>query len=299
MNRHTFVNQANNSLLGCFLMLATVFQAPSAAKAEDSIPSGSSVTSLKAQEPIIAKIPPKPIEKMPPLAPSIKVLKQNQARTKLQQGMEKHKSGQLAEAEELFRHAVILDPQNTDGFFNLGALAEGRGDMISALSNYRSALHIRPNDSELKQAVQSIEEQLAHTRLTPAEEAGAPLVSSADELKSSQPPQTAPPIPKNGAVISVKPPGNEPLQANVSQQSFRFSSAMNDPPILGVTAGNGRPLVGVSPRTPPAVLSVTPRTRRRMGAVAGTALGIILSVGAGYATRGALHCPVCRVLGGF
>ncbi|MBK7841979.1 MAG: tetratricopeptide repeat protein [Candidatus Obscuribacter sp.] len=52
------------------------------------------------------------------------------------------------------------DPQNVDAFFNLGALAEGRGDLIVALGHYRAAHALNPKDKQITEAVSSMEKAL-------------------------------------------------------------------------------------------------------------------------------------------
>lgn len=78
----------------------------------------------------------------------------------LREGMEAHRKGEDAKAEQLFKRVVLLEPRNPDGYFNLGALAEKKNDLAGALMSYRAALHLSPNDRELKEAVDSVESQL-------------------------------------------------------------------------------------------------------------------------------------------
>lgn len=90
-------------------------------------------------------------------APSHKV---SQGTALLREGMEAHKRGEEAKAEQLFKKVVLLEPRNPDGYFNLGALAEKKNDLAGALMSYRAALNLSPDDRELREAVESVESQL-------------------------------------------------------------------------------------------------------------------------------------------
>lgn len=86
--------------------------------------------------------------------------KVSQATALLREGMEAHRKGEDAKAEQLFKKVVTLEPRNPDGYYNLGALAEKKKDLAGALMSYRAALTLTPNDRELQDAVDSVESQL-------------------------------------------------------------------------------------------------------------------------------------------
>ncbi len=86
--------------------------------------------------------------------------KVHQAAKLLKEGMEAHRRGEDAKAEQLFKRVVLLEPRNPDGYYNLGALAENKKDLAGALMSYRAALNLSPNDRELKEAVDSVESML-------------------------------------------------------------------------------------------------------------------------------------------
>ncbi len=85
---------------------------------------------------------------------------------KLARGAALHKEGRVDEAEAIFREVLAGNPRCVDAFYDLGAIAEGRGDMIGALSSYRAALALRPGDKELLDAVASTEAALKKSALT-------------------------------------------------------------------------------------------------------------------------------------
>jgi tetratricopeptide (TPR) repeat protein len=282
MNSGRAFGKTIRGTLGCSLILSALlaFQVPIAARAQinsDSL---------------------KPGENMPPMAPSLQTMRQNQARAMLQQGMEKHASGQSLEAEQLFHSAAALDPSNADSFFNLGALAEGRGDLVSALSNYRAALHIKPNEEELKQAVTSIEQQLSRAQAGSTQNGHHTASSSNVSLKSNHAIKPAPPIPHDATTFSVSPSAQRPLEATISQDSLKANSLMNDTTAIDTTPKSD-PTFAVATKKRAPLLNVSPRTRSTASIATRAALGVILSVGAGYAGAGALHCPICRLLRGF
>lgn len=100
--------------------------------------------------------------------------KVSQATALLREGMEAHRKGEDAKAEQLFKKVVTLEPRNPDGYYNLGALAEKKKDLAGALMSYRAALTLTPNDRELQDAVDSVESQLGvePTGSTMARESG-------------------------------------------------------------------------------------------------------------------------------
>ncbi len=84
----------------------------------------------------------------------------------LARGAALHREGKVEEAEAIFRDVLAHDPRNVDAFYDLGAIAEGRGDLIGALSDYRAALALRAGDRELQEAVTSTEATLKKSCLT-------------------------------------------------------------------------------------------------------------------------------------
>lgn len=72
-----------------------------------------------------------------------------------------HSSGNLSEASRLFEQVLAIDPKNTDANYNLGSMAEDRGDLDNALNYYRSAAASSPDDNDIKHAVASVERKVA------------------------------------------------------------------------------------------------------------------------------------------
>jgi|AGTN01.1.fsa_nt_gi hypothetical protein len=241
---------------------------------------------------------------MPPLKPKLDDTPASEspssvrARILLKAGARLHQQGNSVQAENLFRQAIALDPTNADAYFDLGALAEGKGDLVNALGQYRAGLALRQNDPELKEAVRSIEGKLrasardsdefrrpepiftVNDRQTPLLEARGPrypLLSADDPDAPTL--EVEPPF--NPQLTSTSP-GTGPFQLNVDQSQLNVPLYLGQPDPLLVNQPS-RSIQNVSQR------------RNNRGA-----LSILLTVGANAAMRGGgLHCPRCTLLRGF
>lgn len=78
----------------------------------------------------------------------------------LRSAMKLYAQGKTDEAEKQFRKALSLNKNSADAYYNLGVIAEGRGDLSSALNHYRSAARINPSDTDLASAISSLESKL-------------------------------------------------------------------------------------------------------------------------------------------
>ncbi len=78
----------------------------------------------------------------------------------LREAMKLYSAGKLNEAERVYRSVLAIDFRNPDANFNLGAIAEDKGDLKSAVTYYRTALRNNPDDDELKDALASVEKKL-------------------------------------------------------------------------------------------------------------------------------------------
>lgn len=134
------------------------------------------ISPLKAMTPksdIQTKAPVKPAPINNSVASSSRIKRngneQNQrAAALLREGMQAHNEGNDAKAEHLFKQVVLLQPRNPDGYFNLGAVAEQKGDLAGALMSYRAALNLNPHDNELKEAVNAVEGMLDPSATSPS-----------------------------------------------------------------------------------------------------------------------------------
>lgn len=71
--------------------------------------------------------------------------------------VKEYAAGHLPQAEKLFEQVLKYDPSNADAHFNLGAIKEWRNDLTSALAHYKAAYALKPNDSEIRDAVQAVQ----------------------------------------------------------------------------------------------------------------------------------------------
>ncbi|MBP6349535.1 MAG: hypothetical protein KA392_08375 [Candidatus Obscuribacter sp.] len=251
-----------------------------------------------------------------------------EVRNLLTYGARKHKEGSLTEAEDCFRRVLSQDPQNVDAFFNLGALAEGRGDLIVALGHYRAAHALNPKDKQITEAVSSMEKALkdggsgSDTRITRSGfsltppfalphplPVGGTIASPVDFTNTGfggslsafpQRPQGQNLLTPSGysasAAAPVLLPSADPAPVSQDGQLFQLTGTQNAamPPVVPVQQNN---------QTPPSLtvgnsqsgVAPTGPSRGRMAARA--AANMALSIGTSYALRGTgLHCPICRIV---
>jgi len=169
----------------------------------------------------------------------------------LKYGARKHNEGNYEEAEAAFRHVLSRDPANVDAFYDLGALAERKGDLIGALSSYRAALALKPHDKEIAEAVSSIEKSLRNR----------PAFSFRENHRQANRGQfvlpgvsSAAPASTNGpAYAPVAAPAAAPAQfpAIASDSSIGFDGA----PVLSAPVLNSAVMPGSAAEQPPLIAS--------------------------------------------
>jgi hypothetical protein len=230
------------------------------------------------------------------------------AQVLLKQGMAAHKAGNHQVAEDKFKRVLAMEPRNADAFFNLGAIAETRGDLLGALTNYRAALGINPLDRQLQDAVRSIEDQVANQNGTASSiafnshSASSPAYNRPPVYDVTQ--QTAPvynvsqyppPAPTNPNAFSL---GTAAYGANLQNQTPVYGVSQQPPPIYNVSQ-QPPPIYNVSQFPPPVVpVSSVPHcpvchVTHNQPPTHGL-INAFLSAGGG-AALGPLHCPICRL----
>lgn len=158
------------------------------------------------------------------------------AKEYLKHGAKMHSQGNSHMAESFFNKAINLDPHNPDGYFNLGALYEGRGELSMALQHYKLGLRVKPDDLEMREAVASLEGKLGRS-------------GSSDSARISRVDQGA----GYGSDIDLdinRDPGSIPFAPSISSLPSSMdpvSSPSNDPPALTSQA----PDSGVTPTPAP------------------------------------------------
>ena len=158
------------------------------------------------------------------------------AKEYLKHGAKMHSQGNSHMAESFFNKAINLDPHNPDGYFNLGALYEGRGELSMALQHYKLGLRVNPDDLEMREAVASLEGKLGRS-------------GSSDSARISRVDQGSGYGSGSGSDIDSDP-GSIPFAPSISSLPSSMdpvSSPSNDPPALTSQA----PDSGVTPTPAP------------------------------------------------
>jgi len=93
---------------------------------------------------------------LPQVAPPI-----DHAKNALHQALTLYQQGKLNDADIAFKRVLAIDPNNTDANFNLGAIAEGRGDLQNALKYYKAVLKVNPDDNDAQSGVNAVQQKLA------------------------------------------------------------------------------------------------------------------------------------------
>lgn len=199
-----------------------------------SVSNGSS--SLKSQKPALdAAEPVSKSTNLPNTLPKYQV----DSSAALEEAMRLYSEGKLDDAEAAFHAIIARDSQNADAYYNLGVIQEGRSDFAGALSNYRRAQSLNPQESDYRQAVSALE-----LKLGPAfSDKNSAKHSVAHNTGTTKPAEALPPLApprdsgtfaeanaKNGTVA-----GFEPIKATkaadkklVEQATADFKAARYD-----------------------------------------------------------------------
>lgn len=203
----------------------------------------------------------------------------------LRKGLKAHNDGHDDDAEKSFKEVLVLSPFNPDAYYNLGAIAEKKGDLVTALGNYRTALIAHPDDRQLQSAVAQIEDQIAHKQggvfQNPVVFKNSDKTILRGNASDFELQQRALGARQTPSVAPYYPPQNTPYTAQANQRALRA------------------PVVPVSQ-------SQQPNRRSKYTAAAGELAinvaragltGILSGRGVNAGTfMGSLHCPVCRLL---
>lgn len=138
------------------------------------------------------------------------------AKEYLKHGAKMHSQGNSHMAESFFNKAINLDPHNPDGYFNLGALYEGRGELSMALQHYKLGLRVKPDDLEMREAVASLEGKLGRS-------------GSSDSARISRVDQGSGYGSDTGSDIS-RDPGSIPFAPSISSLPSGMDPVSSTPP---------------------------------------------------------------------
>lgn len=87
----------------------------------------------------------------------------------MKEGMKLTQEHNWDEAARLFQEVIGKDPNNVNAYYDLGAIAENKGDFKDAINWYEAAHGLSPNDRSIKDAIASVQksqEAMAYGSLT-------------------------------------------------------------------------------------------------------------------------------------
>lgn len=99
----------------------------------------------------------------------------------LREAMKLYSEGKLVDAERVYQSVLAIDFRNPDANFNLGAIAEDRGDLKAAAGFYRTAIKSNPDDDEVKDALASVEQKLRTAQAAKAAPSNRPDDGAAND----------------------------------------------------------------------------------------------------------------------
>ena len=120
-------------------------------------------------------------------------------------------TGQLDQAERLYRQAAELDPRNSIAVVGLARVALDRGDEREAYTLARRALEIDPENAAAQRLAERLEEVIRYRGEEPPAVAGAPPVAPA---------QPAAPAPAPAPTPKTTPPGPRPVPPRRKRRSL-------------------------------------------------------------------------------
>jgi tetratricopeptide (TPR) repeat protein len=159
----------------------------------------------------------------------------------LADAMQLYQEGKVAQAESAFHGIIAKDPNNGDAYYNLAVIAEGKSDLNGALSYYRSALNLNPQDTDLQSAVVSVQNKLAQTNNSAPSHVASSYSSSSNPFaasSSSSAPRTAAPAQskaidearKNQLKSSVASASNDYKAGNYDSAVTKLNSVASQVP---------------------------------------------------------------------
>lgn len=105
-------------------------------------------------------------------------------------------TGQLDQAERLYRQAAQLDPRNSIAVVGLARVALDRGDEREAYTLARKALEIDPENAAGQRLAERLEEVIRFRGEEPPAVAGPPPISPAGTQEAAPTPKTTPSAPR-------------------------------------------------------------------------------------------------------
>jgi tetratricopeptide (TPR) repeat protein len=110
---------------------------------------------------------------------------QDKSKNLLREALKFYTQGQTSQAEDGFKRVLAVDQSNTDAYYNLGAIAEGKGDLNAALNYYNSGLRYSPSDPDLQNAARAVQTKLAQSTQSAPQSQGQAYASGNDLNKKA------------------------------------------------------------------------------------------------------------------
>lgn len=153
----------------------------------------------------------------------------------LADGMKRFSEGRVEEAQTIFQKVLAINPQSANAYFNLGVVAEERGDLSTALHNYRTALNLAPGEEDIAGAVAAVEGKLSKQLSVDARNSASREFELAAARAKKEPRARGVRSPSYPVLnVTQAPVGNVPERGrNVSNRSAVARAA------LGVAVGVG------------------------------------------------------------
>ena len=85
---------------------------------------------------------------------------QDDEKAVLKNAMQLYAHGQTDQAEREFRKVLSMNSRSVDAYYNLGVIAEAKGDLSGAMNYYRSASNFSPGDNDLREALNGVQTKL-------------------------------------------------------------------------------------------------------------------------------------------
>ncbi len=94
----------------------------------------------------------------------------DQIKLLLKKGSIQFSHGKYDKASGYYRKVLLLDPHNSDAYFNLGVIDEDTDKLEEALKNYQSALKSNPNDSGIITAIADVDNKINNKKFNPSKD---------------------------------------------------------------------------------------------------------------------------------
>ncbi len=113
-------------------------------------------------------------------------------------------TGQFDEARQELEHVLRAAPENLAAIRGLAEIHDRRGELPEALEQYRSALSVAKNDSELEATVEELSKRVAPPPEPPPPDPPLPTISLASSTDIVSPPKPSPKPPPLELVTWVR-----------------------------------------------------------------------------------------------